>query len=401
MIELGEPKTVSELSLEIKKLLEGHEAFQDVYLRGEVSNYRRYPSGHAYFTLKDDKSVISAVMWNSSFHRVSFNPKDGDLVDVIGSVAVYPPQGRYQIVCAAMRLAGQGEKLLRLQELRNKLLKEGLFDASRKRKLPQFPQRVGIITAKGGAAIKDLVFNLQKRWPLSDIIAFPSLVQGKEAPKDLLRALTLSKDYALDVLIIGRGGGSSEDLDAFNDETLVRALSSYPCPTISAVGHEINESLTDLVADCKVSTPTGAAIAAVPDKENIRQGIDGLYESATLHLRRKLSFLREKLEFFKQRPFFLNPASAYTKRIEEIEALRARMDLGIAHILSNKRQRLDSSRGRLNALSPYGVLDRGYSILTDEGGSVVKSIEDVKVGSTVVSRLGDGALYSKVERKEK
>ena len=210
---------------------------QNVYLRGELSNFRIYPSGHAYFSLKDDKSVVSAVMWATYVQRLSFRPKDGDEVMIHGSCSVYPASGKYQIYVNFMQLSGQGAELLRLKELAKKLQAEGLFDESRKRRLPLFPKSIGLITAKGSAAIKDMITNIQNRWPLVDIYVFPSLVQGAEAPKDLLRAFKASQEYPLDVLIIGRGGGSSEDLSAFNDENLVRALASSKCPTISAVGH--------------------------------------------------------------------------------------------------------------------------------------------------------------------
>ena len=230
--------SVSQLNAFIKAKFDDDSELSDIYLKGELSNFKIYSSGHAYFSLKDADSIIPGLMWASSAALLSFTPKDGDEVIVHGRVSVYPQQGKYQIYCDRMELFGQGNELLKLKELAKKLQKEGLFDENRKRPLPKFPQTIGLITAKGSAAIKDMVVNIQKRWPLVDIIVFPSLVQGKEAPADLLRAFMASQGCILDVLIIGRGGGSSEDLGAFNDERLVRALAASKCPTVSAVGHE-------------------------------------------------------------------------------------------------------------------------------------------------------------------
>ena len=270
--------TVSTFNELLKAKFDEDPDLQNVYLRGELSNFRVYPSGHAYFSLKDEKSVVSALMWASSVRYLSFVPKDGDEVMIHGSCSVYPASGKYQIYVNHMELFGEGNELLRLKKLAKKLQAEGLFDESRKRKMPTFPNKIGLITAKGSAAVKDMITNIEKRWPLVEIVVFPSLVQGAEAPKDLLRALSLAQKEDLDILIIGRGGGSSEDLSAFNDEALVRALSKSRCPTISAVGHEIDVSLTDYVADLRVSTPTGAAIAAVPDKNVVREQLDASLE---------------------------------------------------------------------------------------------------------------------------
>ena len=373
---------------------------QNVYLRGELSNFRIYPSGHAYFSLKDDKSVVSAVMWATYVQRLSFRPKDGDEVMIHGSCSVYPASGKYQIYVNFMQLSGQGAELLRLKELAKKLQAEGLFDESRKRRLPLFPKSIGLITAKGSAAIKDMITNIQNRWPLVDIYVFPSLVQGAEAPKDLLRAFKASQEYPLDVLIIGRGGGSSEDLSAFNDESLVRALASSKCPTISAVGHEIDVTLTDYVADKRVSTPTGAAIAAVPDKNVIFEQIDNAGERLVNVYGSKIKNYHERLSSLKNRPCLLNPKSIYEDQLKALEQAGERLTLAYANSLERKKSSISSFSGRLGALSPYGVLNRGYSILKDENGKTITSINDVKCGANIVSELKDGIILSTVKEME-
>ena len=373
---------------------------QNVYLRGELSNFRIYPSGHAYFSLKDDKSVVSAVMWASYVQRLSFRPKDGDEVMIHGSCSVYPASGKYQIYVNFMQLSGQGAELLRLKELAKKLQAEGLFDESRKRKLPAFPKAVGLITAKGSAAIKDMITNIQNRWPLVDIFVFPSLVQGNEAPKDLLRAFKVSQEYPLDVLIIGRGGGSSEDLSAFNDEALVRALAKSKCPTISAVGHEIDVTLTDYVADLRVSTPTGAAIAAVPDKNVVFEQIDNASERLLNVYEARLKNYHDKLSSLKNRPCFLNPKSIYEDHLKSLEQAGKRLGLAYANNLERKAHSVNSLDGRLAALSPYGVLNRGYSILKDRDGKTITSVNDVKCGADIVSELKDGIIVSTVKEVE-
>ncbi len=392
--------TISQFSDRLKYKFDIDPELRGVFLRGELSNFRVYSSGHAYFSLKDEKAVISGIMWRDTVERLSFPPKDGDEVLVRGSVSVYQPQGKYQIYVSHMELFGQGNELLKLKELAKKLQAEGLFDESRKRPLPPFPKKIGVITAKGSAAAKDIVYNLQSRWPLADIVIFPSLVQGKEAPKDLIRAFNLSQKEDIDVLIVGRGGGSSEDLSAFNDEALVRALATSKCPLISAVGHEIDVSLTDLVADKRVSTPTGAAVAAVPDKNDILASLDDSEERLTNRLTNKIERYKEALESFSSRPFFLNPQAIYHDKLEDLSALKDRLMRASASSLKEKEHALETLKERLSALSPYGVLNRGYSFATDEEGKILSSVNDAKLGSRIKTHLKDGIIISHIEKKE-
>lgn len=396
-----ETLTVSELNAYIKSKLEGDFLLSSLYLRAEISNFKVYPSGHCYFTLKDKDSMISAVMWASSTYKLSFRPKDGDEVLVHGRVAVYPPRGSYQLSVDHMELFGLGAELLRLEKLKAKLAAEGLFDPSRKRRLPKFPRRVGVIAGKGSAGLRDIVVNIYNRFPLVELVQFPSLVQGKEAPADLIAAFSRAQRANLDVLIIGRGGGSSEDLGAFNDEALVRALAKSRCPVISAVGHEVDTTLTDLVADLRVSTPTGAAVAAVPDKNEIYQTLDDSLMRLENAISAKISRLSTQLGYLSGRSFFLRPESLYEDRIEKLQVTARRLDLGISAQINAKAEHLKRLKEKLSALNPYQVLNRGYSISVDDSGKVIDSVEAVKAGQRIYTRAKDGIIESEVTATRK
>ena len=395
-----ETLTVSELNAYIKSKLEGDFLLSSLYLRAEISNFKVYPSGHCYFTLKDKDSMISAVMWATSAMRLSFRPKDGDEVLCHGRVGVYPPRGSYQFSVDQMELFGLGAELLRLEQLKKKLAAEGLFDAERKRPLPRFPRRVGVIAGKDSAGLRDIVVNIYNRWPIIELVQFPSLVQGKEAPKDLIANFSKAQEADLDVLIVARGGGSSEDLMAFNDEGLVRALVTSNCPVISAVGHEVDVTLTDVVADKRVSTPTGAAVAAVPDKNEIFQGLDESLTRLQNAILGRLERLKTKLGYLSGRSFFLRPESLYHDKIEKLETMRHRLELGVGNQMQRKSQQVNALSQKLGALDPYKVLGRGYSILMDEQGKPVTKAQDVEIGERIKTRLKDGIIESQVVAKE-
>jgi len=388
--------TVSQVNGYLKTVIEGIADFRRLTVKGEVSNFKRY-SNAAYFDLKDDKSVLPCVMWSDSLFYLSFQPKDGDEVLATGSVQVYQPRGRYQLYINALDLFGQGAELLRLEALKKKLTAEGLFDEQRKRPLAEFPTTIGLIVGDGSAAEADLIKNIQRRWPLVDIVVFPSLVQGAGAPKDLLRAFNLSQEYELSTLIFARGGGSSEDLGAFNDETLVRAVSHSRMPTISAVGHEIDFTLLDFVVDKRVSTPTAAAEAATPDQLDIKQKLDEFSVSLDEAIDGTIGQLEDEVGDLSSRPFFKGPESMYAAAEEEVDGLRKRLDLALVNNLDMKRVNLTRLGEHLGALNPYGVLKRGYSITRRKDGSIVKSVGDVKKDDVIESRFEDGIITSKVQ----
>ena len=251
--------TVSDINQYIKALISSDENLKYIYVKGEISNFKMASNGHFYFSLKDEKSLIGAMMFSNYVNRINFKPENGQEVVVFGSVDAYPGSGTYQIIVYQMEEIGAGQQLLELEKLKKKLLEEGLFDESRKRKINLYPNAIGVITAPNGAAIKDILFNIKRRYPIADIYVFYSAVQGENAPKELLKAFELAQTYPLDTLLIGRGGGASEDLSAFNDEALVRAIANSKMPVIACIGHEIDSTLVDFVADKRASTPTAAA----------------------------------------------------------------------------------------------------------------------------------------------
>ena len=393
--------SVTELNAYIQTRLEKDPRLGSLFLRGEISNFKSYPNGHCYFTLKDAKSMISGVMWASYASELRFRPKDGDEVLVHGRVAVYPPRGSYQFSVDHMELYGLGEELLRLQELKNKLAAEGLFDASKKKPLPRFPRTVCVIAGKDSAGMKDIVVNLLRRWPLVRLKTFPALVQGKDAPRDIIAKIALAEAEDPDVLIVARGGGSSEDLSAFNDEALVRTLANRKCPVISAVGHEIDTTLTDLVADLRVSTPTAAAVASVPDKFEIYQTLDLAYDGLLDAINGKIRLYRRELDSLSNRPFFTRPATMYADKLEKLSLTEERLSRSMASYLEGKRHQLERLAAKLAAMDPKGVLTRGYSMTLDRSGRPITSTDGLARGESLKTCLSDGIIVSTVEEVRK
>ena len=369
-------------------------------LKGEISNLKKYPSGHVYFSLKDNESSIKAVMFYEYTKFMPSTIKDGDEVIVTGYVSVYPNRGEYQVYAQAMELFGEGAQLLELELLKKKLAAEGLFDASRKRKLVSFPTSVGVISAPNSAALADIKTNLLRRNPLLEVQIFPSLVQGADAPKSLLEALKKAKESNIDTLIIGRGGGASEDLSAFNDETLVREAAKFPVPIISAVGHEIDFTLIDYVADARASTPTGAAELATIDKREIYELLSNKEIELDEIITDKISNYSHKLEILKKNLFFENPKVMYEKTLLEVDNTSKRLDSFMNHLLQTKGEQVSSFKKQLKSLSIDNTLQRGFSIMESENGKIISNIKDVEVNQLVKTRIHGGTLTSKVIQKE-
>ncbi len=366
--------TVSQVNEYIKRILSQDENLKYIMVKGEISNFKAGQNGHCYFSLKDKKSVISAVMFASYAKTLAFKPKDGDEVIAIASIGVYEARGSYQLYVERMEAVGLGKQLVELEELKKKLQAEGLFDESRKRKINIYPNAIGVISAPNSAALEDIIKNVKRRYPIANIYVFPSLVQGEDAPKSLLKAFNLAQTYPLDTLIIGRGGGASEDLSAFNDETLVRAVSTSKMPVIAAVGHEIDYTLLDYVADKSVSTPTAAAEAATVDKREILLKLDNDYNDMENALKEKINDLKTLIIDYN----------------EELES-------GIALMIRDLKIKVENYNSRLDALNPTAILKRGYSITLKEDGTVVKSKSDVKQGDIIITKLGDGDIESEVK----
>ena len=368
--------SVQDINKYIKNVLTTDENLRFIYVKGEISNFKKAATGHIYFSLKDNESVINAVMFNNYASKLIFEPKNGDEVIVLASIDTYVPRGSYQLFVYEMNLKGQGSILEELEKLKKQLAKEGLFDEERKRKINIYPTAIGIITAKNSAAIKDLTFNIQRRYPLADIYFFPSSVQGENAPKELLAAFKKAQEYPLDTLIIGRGGGASEDLSAFNDEALVRAVATSKMPVIAAVGHEIDSTLLDYVADKRASTPTGAAELATVDQREIIQKMSFLMSDMQSTLPSKVSDMNEDVIYYKN---------------QLANSLKNR--------LLNYQTRLEGERKRIDALNPKAVLNRGYSIVKNKDGRVVSSIKDVNVNELIYTSVSDGEITSIVKEK--
>ncbi len=369
--------SVSDVNRYIKAIISQDENLKFISVRGELSNFKRGANGHLYFSLKDKDSLINCAMFSTYASKLIFNPNDGDEVLVMASVDVYAARGSYQLIVYEMNSIGQGQMLLELEKLKKALQKEGLFDESRKRDINIYPQAVGVITAKNGAAIRDIVTNIRRRYPICDIYVFPSAVQGDSAPKELLRAFQKSQEYDLDTLIIGRGGGASEDLSAFNDETLVRAIAKSKMPVIAAVGHEVDTTLVDYVADKRASTPTGAAELATVDMREIQQKFQYCIDT----MRDSLVEIVQDMK---------DDVSSLSEELNE--SMKDKIDYLSREIQNRAKQ--------LEALNPKKVLNRGYSISQTSDGKVIGSIKEVQKGQTIITTVKDGTINSTVDKVE-
>lgn len=388
--------SVTSLNTLIKYKLEGETDLRGLYVKGEISNWKIYRSG-VFFDLKDENgSVISCLLWGNYASRLSFIPKDGDEVIAFGNITVYAARGRYSLQVFTLELFGLGASLLALENLKKKLAKEGLFDQARKRKIPSMPDTIGIIVGKNSAAESDLRKNILRRWPLTKILFFYAQVQGLDAPKSIIKALNEAEECKIDTLIIARGGGSSEDLSAFNDETLVREFAKCPFPFISAVGHEIDFTLLDYVADLRVSTPTAAAEAATPNQIDIRNDLLNKEEELQESLLNKIQNGKEKLMFLARRQFFLNPASIYERSKEEVQDKQDRLSRAITLYLSSLSDKVKSYESRLKSINPDNVVKRGYSITMGEDGMPITSAKNVHKGQKIKTKLKDGIIESEV-----
>ena len=393
--------TVTSLNSYIKSKFDNDFTLRGLRLEGELSNYKIAPSGHIYFTLKDETSSIRGVMFSEYARNIPHALKDGDKVIALGYVSVYVGRGEYQFYAQAFIESGLGEELLKFEELKKKLASEGLFDESRKRKINIFPSAIGVISAKDSAAMHDIITNINRRYPLCEVKIFSSLVQGVDAPKELLKALNEAKNAKIDTLIIGRGGGSSEDLSAFNDETLVRAVANFPVPVISAVGHEVDFTLIDYVADKRASTPTGAAELATIDKREIYEHLLRTSDHLDFKMNNKLRTLKDKLELISKRNILVNPVNIYREKREKLDRINKDLDMYVLKSLSNYRQVISLRNKHLESLSTENVYKRGYSLISDEKGNLVTSIDKINLEEVVNIHFRDGIAKSKILAKEK
>lgn len=390
----GGAVTVTQLNEYIRAQMDADAFLSRVLVKGEISNFtNHYKTGHFYFTIKDEKALIRAVMFRSSASKLAFVPENGMKILARGRVSVFPRDGQYQLYCDGMQPDGVGALYFAFEQLKKKLAAEGLFDESRKRPLPKIPTRVGVITSPTGAAIRDIVNILGRRFPYARIFLYPALVQGAEAVPSLIAGMEyFNRTQSADVIIIGRGGGSIEDLWAFNDEALARVIVGSKIPVISAVGHETDFTICDFVADRRAPTPSAAAELAVPETHELMHKIGNIIGRMSLLVGRQTAHGRQVLDFYAKQGIFAHPERMFEDRKMQLLLLGRRLDGAASGALTGTRHRLAQNTAKLEALSPLGILTRGYSVTTLENGKVLSSVKEASVGASVFIRLRDGAV---------
>lgn len=387
--------SITELTEYIKNILENDSLLQNVTVRGELSNFYRHSSGHLYFTLKDRKSQLKCVMFRNAALQVKFQPENGMNLIISGSMGIYQGRGEYQLYARIMQPDGIGALHLAFEQLKKKLEAEGLFNEAQKKPIPNLPRRIGVITSPTGAAIRDIISVITRRFPHVEILIIPSAVQGEEAPQNLVQALRqVQAEENIDVIIIGRGGGSIEDLWAFNEEIVAREIFSCQIPVISAVGHETDFTIADFVADLRAPTPSAAAELAVGNYSELVKQLDGLNHRLDQSLTGRLENYRERLENLINRPIFTRPEEIFLKSWQRVDDLERRLHQIMGHQLKLKKEQSRSFFKQLNSLSPLNVLSRGYSLTEKLDGSLIKSINDVSINDQIKISLKDGKLIT-------
>lgn len=411
--------TVSEINSYLNKKFKRDQNLINILVKGELSNYKDSFSGHSYFTLKDEESQIDGVMFKGMKDRfLKFKPENGMKVIIKGKIEIYEKTGRYQLYATKITEDGIGNLYIAFEQLKEKLAKEGLFDDAHKKEIPKYPKRIGVITAKTGAAIRDIMTTIKKRYPICEILVFPTLVQGKQAPPQIVRQIRYAQTFDLDTLIVGRGGGSIEDLWSFNEEEVARAVYACEIPVISAVGHETDFTITDFVADKRAATPTAAAGIAVPELSKVKDDVNQLNRRLTKNIRDTITVNRTILDNISQKSIFRNPETIYEIKGMNLDNLVNRLTfasqniitqnrnkllkLESSHVLKNPKQITDKKRERylknlnkLEVLNPLLTLKRGYAIAKSDD-KVISSVKDVEVGDEVDIEFDDGIINTKV-----
>lgn len=414
--------TVSAVTRYLKAKFDIDENLQTVYLKGEISNFKAHTSGHFYFSLKDENSKINAIMFRSNASKVIFKPTDGMKVLITGRIGVYEAMGSYQIYVDEMLEDGVGNLYIAFEQLKKKLQAEGLFDEALKKPIPRIPKRVGIVTASTGAAIRDIMTTIKRRFPICETILFPTLVQGENAKDDIVRNIKRAEDYDLDVLIVGRGGGSIEDLWPFNEEIVARAIYDCRIPVISAVGHEVDFTIADFVADLRAPTPTAAAELAVPNMSDLKKHIDQLSIRLNEAIYKKVNYLKLYLDSVKNSFVIKNPGVMFENRKQSLDLMNTKLNelmLGKVDKMKNELEKIKKSYvltnpkllykdnvvclkniiDKLELLNPLNILSRGYSI-TYMNDKALKSVKEVKKDDVLKIKLYDGMLETRVSKIE-
>ena len=433
--------TISEINKIIKYTIEGNEELRSVYLKGEISNLKYHSRGHLYFSLKDETSKINAVMFNYERY-LSFNPKDGDSVLVHGRISVYESSGSYQIYVDNMEMDGIGNLYVLFEKLKKKLSEEGLFDKEHKQKIKRVPRKIGVITAPTGAAVRDIISTINRRFPMTEIYLFPTLVQGSDAAPNIVKMIELANTFDdIDTIILGRGGGSIEDLWAFNEEIVARAIYNSRIPIISGVGHEIDFTISDFVADLRAPTPTGAALMATPDIEEVKryfkttserintcienklytynelikkyksnyilnnpiklyemqeQKIDNLYDRLNNYIRNLVDNNKHILDKYKSNYILNNPNILYESKKQNIDLYKDKLNKQITNIINVNTNKIDNLKIKVELLNPDNILDKGYSV-TYKDGKIIKDINDINEKDKLTTKFKNGEIISEVK----
>lgn len=393
--------SITQINEYIRGKMDTDQLLNAVAVRGEISNYKMYPSGHHYFTLKDEGAALKCVMFKGNALRLRFRPENGMKVIAMGKISVYPRDGAYQLYCTAMAMDGVGDLYAAFEALKKKLADQGLFDPAHKKPLPKYPGTIGIITSSAGAAVHDMLRILRKRYPLTQVKLLPVRVQGAEAPGEIAAAIGYANYHKLaDLLIVGRGGGSIEDLWAFNDERVAYAIYESEIPVISAVGHEPDVTISDYVADLRAATPSNAAELAVPDHEALEQTLDAMSAAMATALTRQLKSARQHLSVLSASPALRSPTGYLEQKAKSVELLKNRLISAQNQNISRKNHRYIGLTAKLDAMSPLKVLTRGYAMAQTVDGSVLRSVSQVDLGERITVRLSDGALSATVMDKK-
>ena len=393
--------SITQVNEYIRSRMDADPLLTQVAVHGEISNYKLYPSGHHYFTLKDESSALRCVMFKGNTMRLRFRPENGMKIIAMGKVSVFPRDGAYQLYCTAMAMDGVGDLYAAFEQLKRKLEAQGLFDPRHKKPLPKYPGTIGIITSSAGAAIHDMLRILRKRYPLSQVRLLPVRVQGAEAPGEIAAAIRYANYWKLsDLLIVGRGGGSIEDLWAFNDERVAYAIYESEIPVISAVGHEPDVTISDFVADLRAATPSNAAELAVPDQDALRQNLDSLTAAMAAGLNRQIRSAQQHLNVLSQSAALKSPDGYLQQQRKNLELLTNRLISSQNQNITRKNQQYIAAVSKLDAMSPLKVLSRGYAMTTKEQGEVVRSVKQVEPGECITINLSDGRLSATVINKE-
>ena len=392
--------SVSEANNFIKALLDAVPQLQTIFVRGEISNYKCYPSRHHYFTLKDEGSALRCVMFRGMAAKLRFRPENGMKVVAFGRIGVFPRDGGYQLYCSDLSVQGVGDLHVAFEQLKEALGKEGLFDPAHKKPLPKYPRRIAIITSSAGAAVHDMLRILKARWPMSEVVLLPVRVQGAEAPAEIAGALRYANKWKVaDLIITGRGGGSIEDLWAFNDERVARAIYASDLPVISAVGHEPDVTISDFVADARASTPSNAAEIAVPEQKELRCRLDTLSARMEQSAQKRVKALRERYEALARSRVLRDPMAFIDDKRLLLDYTQRKLSALAQAQTAQRAQRFASLAASLDALSPLKVLGRGYAVARDKNGTILRAAEEASVGEKIEVLLGQGSLMCTVDEQ--